>query len=335
MGMGGMGGFQRQGSSFQMPQRFGAPQRGMGGMGGGMDPRLNYTGMSREQTLGRYGMNQGIQQMGRNPGAPSFMPQTSGLHPGMGVPKPFMPNSSPPPQPTMPTPMEQAGPAIGDPAGVFGFPRRPPVPMGQPPAISDPPGAFGFPRPMPTYSGGGYGTQGNTNGMTGIQDPGVGGSPVGPQGGGARSMQSATDMFGQGGATAWRNQGNPAIQKWNGGDELRLSEGAGAIDWDPSLMQSLGHNGSSFTLTQDYHGNPVGAAAGGSGYSDNARFWISGPGGENLGSLDQLGKTNNLRAMNIPAGAKLNWSGVGKNGALLKTNSANVAPGMEWMWGRR
>lgn len=236
----------------------------------------------------------------------------------------------------MPKPMMGGPQAVGSPPGAFGkgpgmqpsFAVNEPTPqmVGSPPSAFgkgpaaapqafDPYKQFAMGRPgeIPGMSnGGGYGTQGNPNGMTGMGNPGAGGAPVAPPNPRGVPGQPMTDMFQNPGKSLSVN-GEPANTgpMWDGFSQMNLSTPSGSMGFDPATMQNLGFNGLRASLTQRLGGGPM---------SDAAKFWVTGAGGQNLGSLDQLGATNGLDLRNLGPGAKINWSGLGPQGAVLAGN---------------
>jgi hypothetical protein len=98
---------------------------------------------------------------------------------------------------------------------------------------------------------------------------------------------------------------------WDGFSSIDLTSPEGSMALDPAMMGQLGFNGLRASLTQ---------LGGNNGFSEGARFWVQGANGENLGSLDQLGRTNGLDLRNLGPGAKINWSGLGAGGARLQGN---------------
>jgi hypothetical protein len=321
MSMGGNGGgFGRPQQAFQMPQSQGyaAPQRGM-------DPRLNYTGMSRDQTLASFGgqaapqrgmpggFGGSLQQQNRlQSAAQGGMPQTSGLHPHVPqMSRPFVQTPSQAPTQQTPTqgPMSPFGPIV-PPPNLGGASTRPGM-TGQQPndtnhwygPTGNPADWFGQSSTLPgnMMGGGGSNLGGNQSGMTGIQNPGAAtGNPVGPQGGGARTMQQATEIGGL--------LGQPGGQSWDGLSQMDLSGPSGSMGLNLASLQGLGRNGLNISGLQ--MGNDMTAGRGGN-------LWVQDANGQRLGGVDQLtGKPLPFDLQNLDPNGKysLNWSGAGPGG---------------------
>lgn len=288
MGMGGGGmGNPAQRGGFSMNRGFG-PQGGMGGMGRG--------GMGG-------GMSQGGMGGGFGP-----MPQTSGLHPGMGIPfsshhggpqmsQPFsVQNSSPPPTQMQPTNggMSPFGP-IDPPFQLPGASQR----GGGPTSSSGFRGnlAYEGPHSGQTSGGGGYGAQGNPAGMTGIQNPGAAtGAPQSPIGGGGRG-QPMTDLF-----------QNPGGQTWDGLSQMDLQGPSGSMGLNLQSLMGMGKNGLNISGLQ--MGNDVGAGRNGS-------LWVQDGQGNRMGGVDQMtGKPLPFDLANLDPNGQytMNWSGAGPGG---------------------
>lgn len=284
----------------------------LGNQGGGMNPWMqkpmmqpqgmqhlpNFTGMSREQTLAGYGQPQ-------TGGRQVYSEPHGGMHPYL--------NSSPPPVPQMPT---NGLPGPGDvmpPPNLGGATTR--NPTGDPrqnPLVANPwnPGGespFGPIVPPPNLGGA------TTRNPTG--DPRQNPLVANPWMGGSSGSVSGGGFAGTPGAMGGNSQNMGAMgggQSWDGFSSIDLSQPAGsmALNFDPS-GQGLDFNGLRASLTQ------LGPNA---GHSDAAKFWVQGADGSNLGSLDQLGRTNGLDLQGNLKGAKLNWSGLGAGGARLQGN---------------
>jgi hypothetical protein len=149
--------------------------------------------------------------------------------------------------------------------------------------------------------GGGSNLGGNQSGMTGIQNPGAAtGNPVGPQGGGARTMQQATEIGGL--------LGQPGGQSWDGLSQMDLSGPSGSMGLNLQTLMGMGKNGLNISGLQ--MGNDMTAGRGGN-------LWVQDAQGNRLGGVDQLtGKPLPFDLQNLDPNGKysLNWANAGPGG---------------------